>query len=174
MNIEPQSAPELIQLSNLIEPISVAMMTTVDADGTLISRPMSPLKMDAKGAVWFFTDLRSEKIEHLRVVNVSFTDADRGTYVSLSGRGEIHAEQAHIKELWTPFARPWFPDGPDSPNIALLKFVPQTAEFWDAPHSKMVRMFALAASMAAGKPIGMGEHETLTELSSPSRQAALV
>ena len=165
MNIEPQSSTELIQLSNLIEPITVAMMTTIDGDGALISRPMSPLKMDANGAVWFFTDLRSEKIEHLRVVNVSFTDTDRAVYVSLSGRGEIHAEQAHIKELWTPFARPWFPDGPDSPNIALLKFVPETAEYWDAPHSKMVRMFAMAASMAVGKPIGMGEHDTLTDLS---------
>lgn len=164
MKIEPQSSTELIDLGKRVEGINIVMMTTLDADGALGSRPMSPVQMDEKGAIWFFTDLRSEKIEHLRVVNVAFSDEGNATYVSISGRGEIHAERAHIEKLWTPFLRPWFPDGPDSTNLALLKFVPETAEYWDAPNSKMVRMFAMAASIVASKPIGMGEHDTLTDL----------
>ena len=164
MRIEPQSSTELIDLAKRVEGIDVVMMTTLSLDDSLVSRPMSPIEMDATGAIWFFTDLRSEKIEHLRVVNVAFSDEDNATYVSISGRGEIHAEAAHIKKLWTAFARPWFPDGPESPNIALLKFVPETAEYWDAPNSKMVRMFAMAASIVASTPIGMGEHDTLTDL----------
>ena len=165
MKIEPQSSEELTRLSKLIEGMRVAMMTTVDDTDALVSRPMSPLEMDSQGAMWFFTDLRSEKIEHLRAVNLSFTDADKSIYVSISGRGEVHAEQARINELWTAFARPWFPDGKDSANIALLKFLPSSAEYWDAPHSKMVRMFAMAASIVASTPIGMGDHDTLTGLS---------
>ena len=164
MKIETQSSAELIELGKRVDGIKIVMMTTLDADGALGSRPMAPIEMDAKGAIWFFTDLRSEKIEHLRVVNVAFSDQDNATYVSISGRGEIHAERAHIEKLWTPFVRPWFPDGPESSNLALLKFVPETAEYWDAPNSKMVRMFAMAASIVASKPIGMGEHETLTDL----------
>lgn len=167
MKIEPQRSDELTRLSKLVEGMSVAMMTTVDDDDALVSRPMSPLEMDAHGAMWFFTDLRSEKIEHLRAVNLSFADADKSIYVSISGRGEVHAEQARINELWTAFARPWFPEGKDSGNVALLKFVPSTAEYWDAPHSKMVRMFAMAASIVASTPIGMGDHDTLTDLSAP-------
>jgi hypothetical protein len=62
-------------------------------------------------------------------------------------------------------AKPWFPEGPESPNLALLKIEPEMAEFWDAPNSKMVRMFALAMSVYAGKPVGLGEHDTLTHLS---------
>lgn len=164
MKIAPQSSTELIELGKRVDGIDIVMMTTLDADGALGSRPMAPIEMDAKGAIWFFTDLRSEKIEHLRVVNVAFSDEGNATYVSISGRGEIHAERAHIEKLWTPFVRPWFPDGPESTNLALLKFVPETAEYWDAPNSKMVRMFAMAASIVAAKPIGMGEHETLTDL----------
>ena len=164
MNIEPQNSTELIELAKRVDGIKIVMMTTLDPQGALVSRPMSPIEMDAKGAIWFFSDLRSEKVEHLRVVNVAFSDEDNATYVSISGRGEMHAERAHIEKLWTPFARPWFPDGPESTNLALLKFVPQTAEYWDAPNSKMVRMFAMAASIAASKPIGMGEHDTLTDL----------
>jgi general stress protein 26 len=173
MKIEPQTSPELTQLGKLIESINVAMMTTIEENGSLASRPMSPVEMDASAVIWFFTDLRSPKIEHLRVVNLSFSDVDHGTYVSISGRGEIHAEQTHIEALWTPFVRPWFPDGASSANLALLKFVPDTAEYWDAPNSKMVRMFAMAASVVASKPIGMGEHDTLTGLSKHTQAPVL-
>ena len=165
MKIETQNSTEMAELCKLIEPIPVAMLSNLDADGALVSRPMSALQVDAAGAVWFFVDLRSSRVEFLRVVNLSFVDAARGTYVSLSGRGEIRSDRAQIQQLWTPMAKPWFPEGPDSRNLALLKFVPHTAEYWDAPHSKMVRMFAMAASVVAGKPIGMGDHATFTDLS---------
>ena len=165
MNIETQNSPEMATLCKLIEPIPVAMLSNVDADGALVSRPMAALEIDATGAVWFFVDLRSSRVEFLRVVNLSFVDGARGTYVSLSGRGEIRSDRSHVERLWTPMAKPWFPEGPASTNLALLKFVPQTAEYWDAPNSKMVRLFAMAASVVAGKPIGMGDHATLTDLS---------
>lgn len=171
MKIQAQNNVELSQLSELIEDMSVAMLT-INADGALISRPMAPLEMDANGALWFFTDLRSAKVEHLRAINLSFTDPAQGTFVSLSGRGELDTDRARIERLWTPFARPWFPHGSDSTNLALLKFVPESAEYWDEAHSKMVRMFALAASMVAGRLIGMGEHVKLNALSTPSRRAS--
>ncbi len=165
MKIETQTNAEMAELCKLIESIPVAMLSNVDADGALVSRPMSVLKVDASGAVWFFVDLRSSRVEFLRVVNLSFVDSARGTYVSLSGRGEIRSDRAQIEQLWTPMAKPWFPEGSDSRNLALLKFLPQRAEFWDAPHSRMVRMFALAASVVTGKPLGLGEHATLNDLS---------
>ena len=165
MNIENQNSPELAHVAHLIEGIGVAMLTHLQADGTLASRSMSPLEMDAQGAIWFFVDVRTEQAEHLRALNLSFSDIGHGTYVSLSGRGEIRSDRSHVQRLWTPLAKPWFPEGPASTNLALLKFVPHTAEYWDAPNSKMVRMFAMAASVVAGKPIGMGDHATLTDLS---------
>jgi general stress protein 26 len=128
MKTTTQASPELSHVAALIEGIRIAMLTTVESDGSLASRPMAALEMDAQGALWFFTDLRSSKVEHLRVVGLNFTDADRATYVSLSGRGEIDTDRGRIQRLWTSFAKPWFPDGPDSPNLALLKFVPDSAD----------------------------------------------
>ena len=165
MKTEPQRSADLTQLCELIENMSVAMLTNLDDEGALVSRPMSPLEMDINGTLWFFTDRRSTKAEHLRVLNLSFTDPAQSTYVSLSGRGELDTDRTHIERLWTPLAKPWFPDGPDSPNLTLLKFMPDTAEYWDAPDSKMVRLVAMAASIVTGKPIGMGEHDTLIALS---------
>jgi len=165
MKTQAQTNAHLAHIAKLIDDIDIAMLTTVEADGALASRPMAVLEMDASGALWFFTDLRSSKVERLRVVNLSFTDQAHGTYVSLSGRGEIDTDRGRIERLWTAFAKPWFPEGPDSPNLALLKFVPEAADYWDAPNSKMVRAFGVLASIVAGKPVGMGEHGSHPDLS---------
>lgn len=165
MKIPTQASAALSHVAQLIEDIPIAMLTNVGADGALASRPMAALEMDASGALWFFTDLRSAKVEHLRVATLAFTDAATGTYVSLSGRGEIDTDRAHIERLWTVFAKPWFPEGPGSPNLALLRFVPNAADYWDAPDSRMVRAFGVMASAISGKPIAMGEHGTHAGLS---------
>jgi general stress protein 26 len=165
MNIEPQGSDELIQLGRLIEHTPVAMLTTIDGDGALVSRPMTPLRMDENGALWLFTDARSAKINQLRAVNLSFADTQQGTYVSISGRGEMYADHGHVEHLWTQFATSWFPDGPDSEHLALLKIVPDAADYWDAPQSRMVRVLAMAVSVVSGEAIATGEHGTLSELS---------
>jgi len=165
MKTETQTNASLAHIAELIADIPIAMLATLEGDGALASRPMAALEMDASGALWFFTDLRSAKVEHLRVVNLSFSDIAHGTYVSLSGKGEIDTDRERIERLWTAFARPWFPDGPDSPNLGLLKFLPDSADYWDAPNSKMVRGFGVIASIVAGQPIAMGEQGSHTGLS---------
>jgi general stress protein 26 len=171
MKFSTQATPELAHVARLIEDIPIAMLTTVEDDGSLASRPMAALEMDDQGVLWFFTDLRSSKVEHLRVVNLSFTDAPHATYVSLSGRGEIDADRGRIHRLWTNFAKPWFPDGPDSPKLALLKFVPDAVDYWDGPNSSMVRAFGVLASVVAGKPVAMGEHGSHAGLSDTAASA---
>lgn len=174
MKTEPQTTPELKHIAALIEDIPIAMLTTVETDGALASRPMAALEMDASGAIWFFTDLRSSKVEHLLVANLTFTDKGPSTYVSLSGHGDIVNDRSRVESLWTVFAKPWFPDGPESPNLALLKFVPHTADYWDAPDSKMVRSFRVIASLVAGKPVGMGEHGSHTGLAASASKTGTV
>jgi general stress protein 26 len=166
MKTAKQPTADLAHVAELIADTSIAMMTTAGSDGSLSSRPMAVLEMDAQGALWFFTDLRSQKVDHLRSVNLSFIDAAKGNYVSLSGRGEISTDRQQIELLWTAFAKPWFPEGPDSPNLGLLKFVPDAADYWDGPNSRMVRAFGVVASVIAGKPIAMGESGSHSGLSS--------
>jgi general stress protein 26 len=171
MKTSTQTSADLTHVSKLIAGVPIAVLTTIDADGALSSRPMAGLEMDAQGALWFFTDLRSSKVEHLRVASLSFTDTAHATDVSLSGQAEIDTDHGHIQRLWTTFARPWVPDGPDSPNLALLKFVPSAFDYRDGPNGKMVRAFGVLASIVAGKPLAMGEHGSHTGLSSPTPMA---
>lgn len=172
MHIEPQATADLARLGELIADMPVAMLTSVGDDGSLVSCPMEALEMDRDGALWFFTDLRLDFVERLRAVNLSFADDARATYVSLSGRGEIDKHPIRIERLWTMFDRAGFPEGPESRHLALLKVVPEKAEYWDAPNSRTVRLLALAASAVAGSAFGQGDHDVLTDLAAPSLGAA--
>jgi general stress protein 26 len=164
MKLEPQSTADLARLGELIENTPVAMLTTLADDGALISCPMEALEMDCDGALWFFTDLRSDLGERLRRINISFVDDQRGSYVSLSGRGEIAKDRERIERLWTMFDKASFAEGSTSRHLALLKFVPSQAEYWDAPSSRVVRLLALAASAVSGAPVGRAAHDVLTDL----------
>ena len=151
MHAEAQSDPHLALLCKSIQNATVVMLTSLDADGAMLTRPMAPLEMDRSGGLWFFTDLRSAHIEHLRTANVSFADPAGGTYVSLFGRSEVCTDRARIERLWTTFANAAFPAGADSMYLALLKFVADPAERWDATDGNMRRMFAEAPSGADEK-----------------------
>ena len=171
MKTETQLSAEMAMLCKSIENASVVMLTNLDDDGALLTRPMAPLEMDGDGGLWFFTDLRSAKVEHLRVANVSFADPARGTYVSLFGRSEICTDRARIKRLWTSFAKAAFPAGPDSTYIALLKFVADPTGQWQASHGNMRRMFAEAPADRDENRVSPGGHyrQSATPQAHPSR-----
>ncbi len=164
MNIVEQDNLDLKKLCDLIKDDQFCMLTNADDHGNLVSRPMAPLEMTSNGAIWFLTNINSVKSKHIDNLNLTFSNESRGTYVSISGMAEISDDRQRIRQLWSPAAKPWFPDGPESPDITLLVFRPNIAEYWDSPHSKVIRVLAMAASIVAGKPIGLGEHETLKDL----------
>ena len=61
-----------------------------------------------------------------------------------------------LKELYTPVQRTWFPDGPDDPNITLLRFDASAASYWDG-HASMLRLaIAFAKSLVTGTPGASG------------------
>ena len=160
MKIEIQVRADLARVSKLIEGIPIAMLTNMDADRTLVSRPMSVLQMDAQGALWFFTDLHSAKTERLRSMNLTFSDIARATYVSLSGHGALHTDRSRIDALWSPATEAWFPAGAESPNLGLLQFVPAAVDYWDAPSCRMLRTFGVVAPLNAEGTTLPGERGT--------------
>lgn len=125
---------------------------------------MAVLNSDATNVLWFFTGADTEKareIEDNSHVNVALADESSNSWVSMSGRASIIKDSAKAKELWTPFAKGWF-EGPDDPNLRLIRFEIDGAEYWDAPSSKMVYTFNLLVSAVTGREVGMGENEEVT------------
>jgi general stress protein 26 len=161
MDKQPQSDPGMQKLAELIDEIRIGMLTTVEPDGSLRSRPLATLQMDADGRLWFFTSITSPKVAEIDQHNhvcITYADPDEEDYVSVSGATQILRERAKIKELWTNWAKPWFPEGPDDPDLALLCVTIESAEYWDAPGSKVVQLFGLAKAIQSGDPTALGEH----------------
>ena len=153
------------KLAQLIKGIDFGMLTTYDADGRLYSRPMSHNgDVEFDGDVWFFTYANSHKVHEIETrpqVNVSFSSPKDQTYVSLAGRAELVRDKEKIKELWKPSLKAWFPDGVDTPEIALLKISAEKAEYWDAPSSPVAHVVGLVKSLVTGSPGNVGDNKKL-------------
>lgn len=154
---------DLQKLRELVKEIDFCMLTTIDEDGDLHSRPMSSNgDIDPNGNIWFFTNSSSHKVSEitkLPKVNVSFADTDNQHYVSVSGTAQLVRDQKKIEELWKPEFKIWFPEGKDDPEIALLKINLEKAEFWDGPSSTIGFALSFVSSLVTGKEPDMGENK---------------
>ncbi len=155
------------KLGKLIEDVKIAMLTTVDQDGTLRSRPMATQKTEFDGTLWFFTRASSPKVEEVEQahnVNLSYAAPDSNTYVSVTGTAGLVRDPAKAKELWNPILKAWFPKGLEDPDLALLHVQVEKAEFWDSPSSTMVQLAGFVKALATGKAYraSPGEHEQIT------------
>ena len=141
------------------------MLTTIDEDGTLHSRPMSTNgQVESDGTLWFFTYANSHKVtevEQHQQVNVSFSAPSKQRYVSMSGTAQLVQDRNKIQELWKPELKAWFPNELDEPDIALLKVNVVKAEYWDAPSSWVAHTIGLVKAIATGEKASSGENEKI-------------
>lgn len=134
----------LARLQDLVSDIDIAMVTTVTPDGALHSRPMATREFTDEGEIWFFTSDESAKAQDLEsehAVNLSYADPHKHHYVSITGNATLVHDRARARDLWHSKLKTWFPAGLDDPHVVLLRVRVETAEFWDAPSSRMVQLF---------------------------------
>lgn len=156
---DPQIAP-FSKFQQLTADIHVAMLTTRDAEGQLHSRPMGTRKVETDGALWFFTADDSGKVReiyHDQKVNVSYAEPKKQIYVSVSGQATLVRDREKIRELWTPILKTWFPDGPDSAHLALLRVDIQGIDYWEGP-GKMITLLKFAKNAVSETPAKIGRH----------------
>ena len=155
---------QIKKLAEMIKDIDFAMLTTVAEDGSLHSRPMSTQRAEFDGDLWFFTRASAPKvgeIEGEHRVNVSYAKPEDQRYVSVSGRAVVVRDRAKIEELWSPALKAWFPEGPDDPDLALLKVSVERAEYWDSPGSALAHALSFVKAIVTGAPANPGENEKI-------------
>lgn len=130
------------KLWSLIRQIRVAMLTTETDDGSLRSRPMMTLQADG-ASLWFYTSRsapKGEEIEDHHAVNLSFADPQSQLYVSVSGRARLVDDRTKIRALWNDYAKLFFPQGADDPDLTLLEVMVEGAEYWDSSQAAMRKL----------------------------------
>ena len=140
---------QLLKVRSIIEDTPTCMLVTSSPKG-ITSRPMHVARHDDNNNLWFLTDEGSSKVSeifHDNKVLLTFSDPNDSRYLSLNGRARIIYDQAKKNELFNVFAKVWFPEGPTSDKLSLIKIDPDNAEYWDNSSSKLIQLFKIGKAI---------------------------
>jgi general stress protein 26 len=146
MKVAKQRSEELARLAALVRQMKVGMLTTVEPDGSLRSRPLETLEIDAGGRLWFFTQAhapKSQEVQQENQVSLSYADPRDQDFASISGTARVVKDREKMQALWSSGLERWFPRGLDDPDLALLEVRIDKAEYWDEPHEENVKVSTL-------------------------------
>lgn len=157
------SSPEHKQkIWEMIKDIKVGMLVTLDGDMPR-ARPMHLVQDEYDGTLWFFTRRSAEKVYETdsdHDVCLSFSDQEKGVYVSLSGKAHLTDEPALKEKYWNPFIAAWFTEDWDDPEVALLEVKVQMGEHWKAKENKVFQLYEFAkANIKKDATPNIGENE---------------
>jgi general stress protein 26 len=147
----------------IIEKVGVCMLVTCFAGG-LRARPLEARPDRAAGLIFFVTDIRSGKDDEIDArhdVCLVFIDAGEKAYLSITARAEVEFDHAKAAQIWRTTDNAWW-NGPDDPNVCVLRVRPVTAELWDGPASKAVAMYEFAKARLTGEPPNLGGNRKVT------------
>lgn len=146
---------ERAQLFDAIDEFRYAMLMTNDPQGAPRGRPMAIVSVEPSGRMWFASRDQTGKVfelakDHAAGVVMQSSSA----FVSLTGEANAEHDGERVKRLWKPILEPWFPDGPEDPELTLIRFDPREAEVWKTgAREALAFMFEAARAIAKGQPI---------------------
>lgn len=135
----------------------VGMLGTIEATGKLVSRPMTVVDVAPGEDLNFFTSRDASSVRDVRnndAVNVAFVGDHE--WLSISGAAEVVEDQQVVEGLWSDALRAYYPDGPATPGLVVLRVRTETAEHWRSPGT-VATALRWARARAAGEQVDPGE-----------------
>jgi general stress protein 26 len=148
------------KVAGLVKGIHICMMNTAGKDGSIDSRPMALQNTPFDGTFWFLTRRSSEKVDEVqtdRHVTLTFAEPSDHKYVTLKGKASVSEDHAKVHELWNEMYKAWFPNGPEDPEIAVMRVDVSEGDYWDSSSSKLVFFAKYALAAATGGKVAVGE-----------------
>ena len=153
----------IAKLVDLTEDIKITMFTTIDAEGHFVSRPMAQHLVEPDGDLWFFAERNSHLVEQITAnPHVGLTLSSNDTWISIDGAAEVVEDREKARSLWNSWVEAWLPEGPDDPNVVLIKVDPHTAEYWDTPGGRVASLLSFVKAKVTGERYEGGEQGTVT------------
>jgi len=113
---------------------------TVGELGRSQARVMDPSEPAQDFTVWLATTAASRKVAQLRKeprATLSYFDRSTLSYVTLLGHATLVADAAEKEKHWQAGWAPFYPEGPRTANLILIRFAPQTLEISSVHHKLM-------------------------------------
>jgi general stress protein 26 len=154
------TSEDTTKVAELLKDERFGLFTTIAPDGALVSRPMAMQEVEFDGDLWFFAQRSSRKVAHITAnpqVNVSTSGSS--SWVSLTGHAVVIDDLEQKRTLWNSVVEAWFPDGPEDPDVVLLRVDAASAEYWDSPGGRLASAVSFAKAKLTGRPYDGGENE---------------
>jgi general stress protein 26 len=164
-NVSP--AKKIEELYSLVEGIDIAMLTSRNFDGTLVSRPMSTQEKRPRVDFWFVTSTDTHKVDEIEAqpeVNLAYYNNKSREWVSVSGTARIITDRDLIRTLYKPDWKAWFGDeggnrngGPNDPRLVLIEVEAHEATYLKSNEPRAVQLFKVAKALLTGEPPKIGD-----------------
>lgn len=154
------------KLKKLVDEIMICLFCTdLKTDDGETCRPMTAIKVCDQGNIWFFSEKNSDKNKAItadKSVQLFFSHPGKSSYLVVNGQAEIILDKVEIEKLWIPFAKIWFKEGKNDPNISIIKVTPTNAYYWDTEGNQMINFLKMVASVATGTNLITGHEGAIT------------
>lgn len=131
---------KLKDVAETLKDIDFVMLNTHTDEGQIAGRPMSNNRdVEYDGDSWFFVDQESRTFADVRRdANVTLSvQGAKGLFgkpplfLSIEGRAEVIEDRATFEDHWVSELERWWPQGPATPGLALIKVHATRIHYWD-------------------------------------------
>jgi general stress protein 26 len=155
--------PDVTRVWDIIEKVGVCMLTTHGASG-FRARPLEARPDRDARLIFFVTDMRGSKDDEIAAdhdIGLVFFDPKDKAYLSVTAHAEVTLDPKKAAAIWKKTDDVWW-NGPDDPNVRVLRVTPSLAELWDGPSSSAVAAYEFAKARLTGEKPNLGENRKVT------------
>jgi general stress protein 26 len=139
---QPFTRDDLRAVAQRMRDLDICMLSTT-GDGGIETRPMSNNgQVEYDGDTWFFARRDSAKVRQIEAdpqVGMGYIATERGTWLAIEAEAEIVDDAEAKRERWFEELRRWFEDGPDDPEVVLIRATATRIRAWGSDGDLDVR-----------------------------------
>ena len=126
---------ELRPVTEALRELDICMLTSRSGEA-LHSRPMSNNRqVEYDGDTWFFAfrDSRlAREVEADPHISLGYAANERGVWLAMEAEAELVDDDDEKRDRWFDELDRWFPDGPEDPNVTLIRAGATRVRSWGA------------------------------------------
>lgn len=132
--------------------VRVAMLTTSEADGRLVTRPMGLQEAEQDGTLWFVTRASSDVADEAAQRPVNVAVQEKSFWASVSGHGQVVRDDERKRTYWSAVNESFFGEGstPEDPQIVLVRVDAESAQYWESAGAVATAVEVVKAKVTGG------------------------
>ena len=124
---------DLRAVAERMRDLDICMLSTRDGD-RIATRPMSNNgQVDFDGESWFFAPRDSSMVRQIETepsVGIGYSATESGTWIAMEAEAEIIDDERTKRERWFEELGRWFENGPDDPEVVLIRASATRVRAW--------------------------------------------